>query len=130
MKIRVQFKHTEANKKIEKMALEKAQKLDKFELKPSEVVYHFSARQHQFECRVFVRGPQLQLQASATEGDLLSSLETALERLEKQMARWKSKTQNHRVHHRTKEAILGRMTPSLEMRAVSKAKTRKSSRAA
>lgn len=130
MKIRVHFKHTEANRKVEKMAFEKSHKLDKFELKPSEVTYYFSARQHRFECRVFVRGPQLQLQASAVEEDLLSSLELALERLEKQMARWKSKAQNHRVRHRTKEAILGRMTPSLEMRVVPKARARRSSRAA
>lgn len=130
VKVHVHFKHTEINKKIEKSAIEKAHKLDKFELKPSEIVYHFSAKQHRFECRVFVRGPQLQLQASAVEEDLQSSLEQALDRLERQMARWKSKTQNHRVHHRTKESILGRLSPGLEMRAVSKSKTRKSSRAA
>lgn len=130
MKIAVHFKHTAANKKTEKLAHEKAAKLDKFELKPTEIQFHFYAKQHQFECRVFVRGPDLQLQASAVAGDHLAAMDGSLERLEKQMAKWKAKTQNHRAKHRTHESILGRMSQGLEIRAISKAKTRKSSRAA
>lgn len=130
MKVSVHFKHIPAHTKIEKLAQEKALKLDKFELKPSEIQFHFTAKQHLYVCQVFVRGPHLQLQASSEEKDLLSGLELALERLEKQMAKWKSKTQNHRNPHKTHTALLGRMSKGLEIKSVSKARSRKSSRAA
>jgi ribosomal subunit interface protein len=130
MKVVAHFKHLEINKKIEKEAIERAHKLEKFELKPTEIVFHFSAKQHLFECQIFVRGPQLQLQASSLEKDLLTGLELALDRLEKQMAKWKAKTQNHRNPHRTHTALLGRMSKGLELKSISKARSRKSSRAA
>lgn len=97
MKLQVQFKHIEQNKKLTEHAEEKLKHLDKFEMKPSEVKLILSAKHHECYAEVSFRAPDhLYFRATALGEDHYIAMERALNKLEKQLSKHKGKVQFHK----------------------------------
>jgi ribosomal subunit interface protein len=130
MKFEVAFRHVEHSAKLEKYAESKLGRLEKYELKPSEVKVLFSAKQHMCQAEVSIKGPALYFRATALGEDHAAAMDAALDKLERQLARHKSKVQFHKSRRDSHEGTLSRMNPQMEHSFGLAPRGRKGSRAA
>lgn len=132
MKLQTLFKNVEPSLKLKKLAEQKVERLEKYELKPSEIKFVFSAKHHECFCEVAVRAPDhVYFRGTGLGEDHLTALERALDKLEKQLARHKSKVQFHKRKLFSHEGVLSRMNAQLDHNHHVKLRTRKgTSRAA
>jgi putative sigma-54 modulation protein len=130
MKLQTQFKHIESSPKLTKHAEEKLERLDKFELKPSEIKIIFSAKHHECHAEICIRAPDhVYFRGTGIGEDHYVAMDRAFHKLETQLAKHKSKVQFHKKKMFSKEGRLSRMNSQME-HFHSKQRMRKSSRAA
>lgn len=130
MKFEVAYRQIEANKKLEKYAEAKLDRIEKYELKPSNIKFILSARQHMCQAEVSVKGPDMYYRATALGNDHMAAIDVAMDKLEKQLARRKSKIQFHKSKEGSHSGTLSRMSPTLEHNYSQTKRARKGSRAA
>lgn len=130
MKVSMNFRQVAHNKKLEKLVESKITRFDKYELKPSEMKLVFSAKQHLCKAEIFIKGPDLYYKATALADDHMTALDDAMDKLERQLARHKSKVQFHKKHYLSNEGLLNTMNAKLEHKFKALSRSRKGSRAA
>ncbi len=130
MKFEVLFRHIDHNRKLEKYAEAKLERFEKYELKPSHIKFLLSARQHLCQVEVSVKGPEVYFRATALAEEHQTAIDMAMDKLEAQLARRKSKVQFHKDKNSSREGTLSRMSPSMEHGFKPGKRGRKMSRAA
>lgn len=114
MKFEVVFRHIEHNSRLERYAEAKLDRFEKYELKPSQIKFTLSAKQHMCQAEVSIKGPDLYFRATALGDEHQAAIDVAMDKLERQLARRKSKLQFHKNKNASHEGALARMNGQLE----------------
>ncbi len=114
MKLDCQFKSLDYSESLKEYAEEALQKLKKFEMKPVNVQIIFSAQRHKKFVSVTITGGVKKYQASASTDDFYDSVDKVVHKLSSQMSKIKSRTQNHKKFHRSKEGKLLQLRSDME----------------
>lgn len=77
-------------------------KLEKFELKPVHVNVTFSAERHDCCVLVFIQGSEISFRAEAKSDSFPDAIDLVVAKLVKQMARKKSRVQDHLVYENSR----------------------------
>lgn len=114
MKFEVKYRHLKPLKKLEKYAEDKYERLEKYELKPSSLTFVFSAKQHHCVAEVAIKGPDLYCRATAAGEDHYKAIDLAMDKLERQLAKRKTRVQFHKRPEFSKAGRLSRMNAQME----------------
>lgn len=106
MKFQFKFKGIEHSPSLCEHVREKFEKLEKFEIKPTQVNITFSAVKYEKKADIYVKGLQKSFRASAQAESYYDALDMVAKKIEKQMSKEKSKIQHHKSFERSHEARL------------------------
>jgi ribosomal subunit interface protein len=99
MKFNFVFKTSMQNDYAIEYVQDRFLKLQKYELKPMKVNVTFSSGRHECQVEVFIHGPNIIYQATATGADYYQAVDQVANKIVKQMARKKEKVKERRVTH-------------------------------
>jgi putative sigma-54 modulation protein len=94
MQIQVTFRHTEPSEAVKEYAQEKIEKLKKYLDGPVEAIITFTVEKHRHEADVTILASGLKIHGSETTGDLFSSMDLVIDKIEKQVKRYRDKLKN------------------------------------
>lgn len=95
MKSEFVFKHIDHSDALVEYAEKRIEKLNKHEMKPTHARWVFSMQRHERRVDVSLHGAQINFQATATTDDLYASVDMAVDKLSKQLAKKKHRVQDH-----------------------------------
>ena len=91
MQIQVTFRHVEASEAVKEYAREKVGKLQKYLDGPMEAGVTLSVEKHRHQAEVNIIASGLKIHGSETTGDLYSAIDLVMDKLEKQIRRYRDK---------------------------------------
>jgi putative sigma-54 modulation protein len=94
MQIQVTFRHVQPSEAVKEYAKEKVGKLQKYLDGPVEAHVKLAVEKHRHEADVTLVASGLKIHGRETTGDLFSSLDLVLDKLEKQVKRYREKLKN------------------------------------
>lgn len=97
MRIDFKFRHCETSQDLQEYVAEKVHQLEKYELKPVRLEFTFTKERAELRVDIHVRGDHLELHAHAEGDNFFASVDEALHKLARQLAKKKAKVQNHKV---------------------------------
>lgn len=108
MKFQFKFKGIDHSQSLCEHTAEKFERLEKFEMKPTQINVTFSAQKHEKKADVYIKGLNKSFRASAFADSYYDALDLVVKKIEKQMHKEKSKVQHHKNYEMTDEAHLER----------------------
>lgn len=97
MRIDFKFRHCDPSSELQEYATEKVHSLEKFEWKPVRLEFTFTKEKSELRVDIQVRGAHLDVHAHATGDTFVKGVDEALHKVARQLAKKKSKVQNHKV---------------------------------
>ncbi len=94
MQIQVTFRHVEPSEAVKEYAREKVGKLEKYLDGPVEANVTLSVEKHRHDADVIVMASGLKIHGRETTGDLFSAIDLVMDKLEKQVKRYRDKLKN------------------------------------
>ncbi|KMY66856.1 hypothetical protein AAU61_12780 [Desulfocarbo indianensis] len=94
MQIQVTFRHVEPSEAVKEYAREKVGKLEKYLDGPVEANITLSVEKHRHDADVNVIASGLKIHGRETTGDLFSAIDLVMDKLEKQVRRYRDKLKN------------------------------------
>lgn len=91
MQIQVTFRHVEASEAVKEYAREKVGKLQKYLDGPVEANITLSVEKHRHTAEVNIIASGLKIHGKETTGDLYSAIDLVIDKLEKQVRRYRDK---------------------------------------
>jgi putative sigma-54 modulation protein len=114
MKVDFTFKHVDTSDALVEYALERCDKIEKFELNPMDVHFIVSMVKHDCTIEVHVEEGRRKFKASATSDDFYRSVEMVMNKLSRQMSKDKRRLKAHKNLERSNYGKLDRLNESLE----------------
>jgi putative sigma-54 modulation protein len=114
MKVDFTFKHVDTSESLMNYALERCDKIEKFELNPMEIMFIMSMAKHECTVEVHVEEGRRKFKATATSEDFYRSVEMVVNKLTRQMSKDKRRMKHHKNPERSTYGQLARLTPELE----------------
>lgn len=96
MKIEFTFKHMTGSDALTTYTTERLERLEKFEMKPTLIQCEFWVQRHEAGCDLVLRSANGQMKASAKGLDIHSAIDSAVEKLGRQLEKRKSRVQDHK----------------------------------
>ncbi len=96
MNIIVNGRHLEITEALRNYALEKIGKFDKYLSNINEAVVTLSVEKYRHKAEVLLKVNGVMIQAEGTTGEVYSAIDGVVEKLEKQVLKYKEKMQSHR----------------------------------
>lgn len=96
MQISVTFRHMNPSEPLKQHALEKAEKLSKFLADGPETHVVLSVEKHQHTADVHIQTQGITVKAVETSGDMYNSIDRVIEKIERQLKRYRHRLQSHR----------------------------------
>ncbi len=115
MKLHFTFKHMSSSSALVEYTADKLSRLEKFEMKPSQIQCEFWVDRHECGCDLVLRSANGQMKASGVSGEIHQAVEQAIDKLERQLQKRKSKVQHHRRPEFSQDGQLARTNESLEV---------------
>ncbi len=97
MRIDFKFRHANPSEELTSYVSERVAKLEKFEMKPVRVEFTFSAEKKRKRVDIHVRGQDIEMHAHSEAETFFEGVDKALEKMAKQLAKKKSKVQDHKA---------------------------------
>jgi len=94
MQIQVTFRHVDPSEPVKEYAREKVAKIEKYLDGPIEASITLSVEKHRHECDVIVFNNGVKIHGRETTGDLFSAIDLVMDKLEKQIKRYRDKLKN------------------------------------
>jgi len=91
MQIQVTFRHVEPSEAVKEYARDKVGKIQKYIDGPVEANVTLSVEKHRHECDVVVLFSGFKIHSRETTGDLFSAIDLVMDKLEKQVKRYREK---------------------------------------
>jgi len=91
MQVQVTFRHVESSEAIKEYARDKVGKLQKYLDGPLEANVTLSVEKHRHEADVTIIASGLKIHSRETTGDLFSAIDLAVDKLERQVRRYRDK---------------------------------------
>ncbi len=115
MKVDFTFLHVDSSDAFMDYAVDRIEKIAKFELKPMDI--HFTISMQKYECivEVSVLEGRRKFKAQAITDDFYRAVEMVVNKLTRQMSKDKRRLKNHKNAERSDYGQLNRLTPELEM---------------
>ena len=113
MNIQLKFLDSKPSDDIKEYAEERFRKLQKHETKPVKVQLSLFVERHNFIVKAHIRGPQMELRATAHGDNFYDAIDQVLHRCVRQVSRKKARIQNHKCYERTREEWLDRLDEGL-----------------
>lgn len=106
MQVTVTFRHVRASNPLRRYAEEKLGRLDKYPMKPMEahVVLDVAKTRHRAEINLVAKGASF-FSEESTE-DLYSAIDLAVDKIERQLKKLRSKRKNHRASKTGEDAVI------------------------
>lgn len=114
MKVDFAFKQVDTSEALMKYALERCEKIGKFELNPMDIHFMVSMLKHECTVEVHVEEGRRKFKASATSDDFYRSVDMVVNKLTRQMSKDKRRLKHHKNPERSTYGQLSRLTPELE----------------
>jgi putative sigma-54 modulation protein len=115
MKVDFTFKHVDSSDALMEYALERCEKIEKFELNPMDVHFLVSMLKHDCTIEVHVEEGRRKFKASATSNDFYRSVEMVMNKLSRQMSKDKRRLKAHKNPERSRYGKIARLNESLEL---------------
>lgn len=94
MQIQVTFRHVEASEAVKEYARDKVGKLQKYLDGPVEANITLTVEKHRHDADVTIHASGLKIHGRETTGDLFSAIDLVMDKLEKQVRRYRDKLKN------------------------------------
>lgn len=104
MQIQVTFRHVESSEAVKEYAREKVGKIQKYLDGPIGVSITLGVEKHRHEADVIVTASGLKIHGRETTGDFFSAIDLVMDKLEKQVKRYREKLKN--VHRRDRNLLM------------------------
>ncbi len=114
MKTKFRFIHLDRSEALVEHTEDRLAKIEKYELKPSEASVVISAQRHKIKVEITLIGPSLTLRSEASSEDYYESVDTAIEKLCRQMVKRKGRVQHHKSYLRSHKGQIHKVTPELD----------------
>lgn len=96
MRIDFKFRHTPHSDELTSYVTERLVKLEKFEMKPVRIEFTFSEEKALKRVAIHVRGDDIEMHAHADAETFFESVDHALDKMARQLAKKKSRVQAHK----------------------------------
>lgn len=114
MKVDFTFKHVDTSESLMQYAIDRCEKIEKFELNPMDVHFIVSMIKHECTIEVHVEEGRRKFKASATSDDFYRSVEMVMNKLTRQMSKDKRRLKHHKNPDKSHYGKLARLNESLE----------------
>ncbi len=104
MQIQVTFRHVEPSEAVKEYAQEKVGKLQKYLDGPIEASVTLGVEKHRHEADINLVASGLKIHGRETTGDLFSAIDLVMDKLEKQVKRYREKLKG--VHRRERNKVM------------------------
>ncbi len=94
MQIQVTFRHVEPSEAVKEYAREKVGKIQKYLDGPVEASVTCSVEKHRHDCDVVIFANGFKIHGRETTGDLFSAIDLVVDKMEKQVKRYRDKLKN------------------------------------
>ncbi len=105
MKTHFTFKHMNSSEAVKDHATEKSEKMSKFVGEATEMHWIFFVENETHVVDLHVKGPHIDMFAQAKTEDMHQSIDSATEKMEKQLRKQKEITKNHLHRDRSEPAL-------------------------
>lgn len=95
MEVRVTFRHMDSSEALKERCAEKSDKIKKYLHHPTHVTWTLDVNKDEHKAHVHVTGKDVDFNAEAVSGDMYSSIDESMRKLEEQLQRWKDKIVAH-----------------------------------
>lgn len=95
MRIDFKFRHTPLSDELTEYVTDRTGKLEKFEMKPVRMDVTFSAEKSARRVDLHARGEDIEMHAHCEAEDFFTAIDIAFEKMARQLARKKARTQSH-----------------------------------
>src|SRR5258708_4260792 len=96
MQISVTFRHMSASDPIKKHAMEKVERISKFLDDATEVHVVLSIERYMHKADIHMQSHGVLIRGEESSSDMYNSIDRAIEKIEKQLKRYRNKIQKHR----------------------------------
>ena len=115
MKVDFNFKHVDQSEALMEYTNERLGKIERFELKPMEVLVTYSMQQkHECIVEVVVLEGRRKFKATSVADDFYRAVDNMVNKLGRQLSKDKHRVKNHKNHERSAYGHLELLTPELE----------------
>lgn len=114
MKVDFTFKHVDSSEALMQYALERCEKIEKFELNPMDIHFTVSMLRHECIVEVHVEEGRRKFKAAASSNDFYRSVEMVVNKLSRQMSKDKRRLKHHKNADRSHYGQIARLTPEME----------------
>jgi len=114
MRVDFTFKHVDTSESLMNYAIERCEKILKFELNPMDIHFIVSMVKHECTVDVHVEEGRRKFKASATCDDFYRAVEMVTNKLVRQMSKDKRRLRAHKNPERSHYGQIARLTPTLE----------------
>lgn len=97
MRIDFKFRNASPSEELTGYVSERVSKLEKFEMKPVRVEFTFSTEKNRKRVDIHVRGQDIEMHAHSEAETFFEGVDRALQKMAKQLAKKKSKVQDHKA---------------------------------
>lgn len=115
MKIEFTFKHMTGSDALATYTTERLERLEKFEMKPTQIHCEFWVQRHESGCDLVLRSGNGQMKASGKGLDIHQAVDSAIEKLGRQLEKRKSKVQNHKKPFLSNDGQLSLTKENMEL---------------
>ncbi len=114
MKLNYTFKQIEKSQSVIDYVEEKLQKLNKFEYRPQVANVVFKVQRHNHVTEIVLTGNDGKIQTIASADSFTASIDTAIQKLQRQLSRIHTKFANKKKPQQSKMGRLARLRPNME----------------
>lgn len=97
MQIEFKYRHTEASQELTQYVSERIGRIGKYEMKPVRVEFTFSTDGDSKCVDVHARSEHIEMHARCEAEDFFTAIDTALDKLGRQLAKKKARVQEHKA---------------------------------
>ena len=113
MNLNCKFNNLKPSNELTNYIEGKIERLQKYEMKPIDIIVTLKVERGVKKVDIHASGEKLVMHAQGLANNFFESIDLAMERLGKQLAKKKSKTQKHKCHERTHLGKIEMLSPSL-----------------
>jgi putative sigma-54 modulation protein len=114
MQISVTFRHMSTSDTIKKHAMEKVERIQKFLDDATEVHVVLSIERHLHKADIHMQSNGVLIRGEESSSDMYNSIDRAVEKIEKQLKRYRTKIQKHRASEGVRLKLRIKMMESAE----------------
>jgi ribosomal subunit interface protein len=97
MKVEFKYRHTQASEELHQYVSDRIGRLGKYEMKPVRVGFTFSTDGDSKCVDIHARSEDIEMHARCEAEDFFTAIDTALEKLGRQLAKKKARVQDHKA---------------------------------